>query len=159
MAPFPLPAHQTGRADFRHPASFRLASPQGTRHTAFNADAVRQHPGHDSLRPTAELPLKRPDLTGAYRHGASHRSSASSKAHQKSGSFVPPALPGIDTRMTLSDSRQDRRLKTTLRTLPSSRTGLPRLPASPFRRAVPTTPADRMGAHVDGFPIHAAFPK
>ena len=28
--PFPIPAHQTGRADFRHPA-FRLASPQGTR--------------------------------------------------------------------------------------------------------------------------------
>jgi hypothetical protein len=62
-------------------------------------------------------------------------------------------------RMTLSDSRQDHRLKTTLRTLPSSRTGLPRLPASSFRRAVPTTPADQVGAHVDGFPTHAAFPK
>src|SRR6201989_3009283 len=30
IAPFPIPAHQTGRADFRHPA-FRPASPQGTR--------------------------------------------------------------------------------------------------------------------------------
>jgi len=30
IAPFPIPARQTGRADFRHPA-FRLASPQGTR--------------------------------------------------------------------------------------------------------------------------------
>src|SRR3712207_1082198 len=30
MAPFPVPAHQTGRADFPHPA-FRLASPQGPR--------------------------------------------------------------------------------------------------------------------------------
>jgi hypothetical protein len=30
IAPFPIPAHQTGRADFRHPA-FRLASLQGTR--------------------------------------------------------------------------------------------------------------------------------
>ena len=29
-APFPIPAHQTGRADFRHPA-FRPASPRGTR--------------------------------------------------------------------------------------------------------------------------------
>ena len=29
-APFPIPAHRTGRADFRHPA-LRLASPQGTR--------------------------------------------------------------------------------------------------------------------------------
>src|SRR5271155_240306 len=38
------------------------------------------------------------------------------------------------------------------------RTGLPRLPASPFRRAVPTTPADRTGARVDCFPVHAAFP-
>ena len=30
IAPFPIPAQQTGRADFRHPA-FRLASPRGTR--------------------------------------------------------------------------------------------------------------------------------
>ena len=30
IAPFPIPAHQTGRADFRHPA-FRLVSPRGTR--------------------------------------------------------------------------------------------------------------------------------
>src|SRR5260221_8114764 len=29
-APFPVPAHQTGRADFPHPA-FRLASPEGPR--------------------------------------------------------------------------------------------------------------------------------
>ena len=38
-------------------------------------------------------------------------------------------------------------------------TGLPRLPEPPFRRAVPTTPADRAGAPVDCFPAHAAFPK
>jgi hypothetical protein len=36
---------------------------------------------------------------------------------------------------------------------------LPRLPEPPFRRAVPTTPADRAGALVDCFPAHAAFPK
>ena len=47
----------------------------------------------------------------------------------------------------------------TLRTLPSPLTGLPRLPEPPFRRAVPTTPADRAGAPVDYFPAHAAFPK
>ena len=47
---------------------------------------------------------------------------------------------------------------TASRPLPSPRTGLPRLPASPFQRAVPTTPADRTGAHVDCFPIRAAFP-
>ena len=32
------------------------------------------------------------------------------------------------------------------------------MPASPFRRAVPTTPADRTGARVDCFPVRAAFP-
>src|SRR6266511_4420537 len=47
----------------------------------------------------------------------------------------------------------------TLRPLPSPVTGLPRLPEPPFRRAVPTTPADRAGARVDCFPAHAAFPK
>src|SRR5262249_34374726 len=46
----------------------------------------------------------------------------------------------------------------TLRPLPSLTTGLPRFPEPPFRRAVPTTPADRAGAHVDYFPAHAAFP-
>jgi hypothetical protein len=61
-------------------------------------------------------------------------------------------------RMTLSEYCQDRRLKTTLRTLRSPQTGLPRLPASPYRRAVPTTPADQVGACVDCFPTHAAFP-
>src|ERR1700690_3351089 len=47
----------------------------------------------------------------------------------------------------------------TLRPLPSPLTGLPRLPEPPFRRAVPTTPADRAGARVDCFPAHTAFPK
>jgi hypothetical protein len=47
----------------------------------------------------------------------------------------------------------------TLRPLPSPLTGLPRLPEPPFRRAVPTTPADQAGAHVDCFPARAAFPK
>ena len=37
--------------------------------------------------------------------------SPSSKAHQKSGSFPPPALPGFIGRMTLSDSRHGRRLR------------------------------------------------
>ena len=37
--------------------------------------------------------------------------------------------------------------------------GLPQLPEPPFRRAMPTTPADRAGARVDCFPAHTAFPK
>ena len=51
--------------------------------------------------------------------------SPSSKAHQKSGSFAPPALPGLDAPTTLSDSRHGRRLYATLRPLPSPTTGLP----------------------------------
>src|SRR5207344_279418 len=47
----------------------------------------------------------------------------------------------------------------TLRPLPSPMAGLPRLPEPPFRRAVPTTPADQAGARVDCFPACAAFPK
>jgi hypothetical protein len=41
----------------------------------------------------------------------------------------------------------------------SNRTGLPRLPVLPFRRAAPITPADRTGACVDDLPVRAAFPK
>src|ERR1700680_5015433 len=46
----------------------------------------------------------------------------------------------------------------TLRPLPSHRTGLPRLPEPPFRRAEPTTPADRAGAYVDCFPASRGLP-
>ena len=78
--------------------------------------------------------------------------SPSSKAHQKSGPFAPPALPGFNAPTTLSESRHGRRPFATLRPLPSPVTGLPRLLEPPFRRAVPTTPADRAGARVDCFP-------
>ena len=67
------------------------------------------------------------------------------QAHQKSGSFPPPALPGFIGHMTLSDSRADRRLTAPLRPQPSSNTGLPQLPGSPFEHAVPITPMDRNG--------------
>jgi|tagenome__1003787_1003787.scaffolds.fasta_scaffold20976022_7 hypothetical protein len=67
------------------------------------------------------------------------------QAHQKSGSFPPPALPDIIGHMTLSDSRADRRLTAPLRPQPSPNTGLPQLPDSPFEHAVPITPMDRNG--------------
>ena len=102
-------------------------------------------PDRGSLRPAIQLRPTPPDLNGADRHEASHRPLASSKAHQKSGPFAPPALPGINALTTLSDFRRDRRPKSTLRPLPSSRTDLPRLPEPPCVRAVPTTPADRNG--------------
>ena len=49
--------------------------------------------------------------------------------------------------------------KATLRPLPSHQTGLPRLPEPPFRRAAPTTPADRAGAYVDCFPASHGLPQ
>jgi hypothetical protein len=97
-------------------------------------------------------------LSGVVRLITNHQSSASSKAHQKSGSFPPPALPGFNSSMTLSDSRRHRRPKAPLRPLPSCPTGLRRLPAPPFQRAVPSTPVGQTGAPVDCFPICAAFP-
>ncbi len=48
--------------------------------------------------------------------------------------------------------------KAMLKPRPSTTMGLPRLPASPFQRAVPTTPMDPTGACVDCFPVHAVFP-
>src|SRR5450759_1811283 len=73
--------------------------------------------------------------------------SPSSKAHQKSGSFPPPELPGFDGHTTLSDSRPIHRPGAMLKPRPSIQTGLPRLPASPFHRAVPITPDDRNANH------------
>src|SRR5260370_4375977 len=46
----------------------------------------------------------------------------------------------------------------TSRPLPSPLTGLPRLPESPFRRAVPTTPAHQTPPRAAFSPAHAAFP-
>ena len=112
------------------------------------------------LRLAIQLSLKGPDLSQVLQGSSPITlTSPSSKAHQKSGSFPPPALPGLNARTTLSDSRPGRRLTATLRPRPSPRTGLPRLPASPFQRAVSTTPADRAGACVDCFPARAAFPE
>ena len=51
--------------------------------------------------------------------------SPSSKAHQKSGSFPPPALPGFNGRMTLSDSRQCRRLEASLKAATLAPNGSP----------------------------------
>jgi len=67
------------------------------------------------------------------------------QAHQKPGSFPPPALPDLNGHMTLSDSRQHRRPAATPRPLPSCQAGLPQLPGSPFQHAVPNTPMDQNG--------------
>ncbi len=157
--PFPLPSHRTGLADFPHPA-LRLTSPQAHGGRPLNLGALRRHRGRYPPSPRGRACSEGSGSLSVL-PGASPITSTSpcSQACQKSGSFAPPALPSFNAHMTLSDSRLDRRLKTTLRPQPSPRTGLPRLPGTPFRRAVPTTPADRAGASVDFFPARAAFPK
>ena len=98
-------------------------------------------------------------LSGVARLIANHRSSASSKAHQKSGPFPPPALPGLAGTTTLSDSRRHRRPKATFEGATLMPPGLPRLPASPFRRAVPTYPGGPRRVHLSvASPPRAAFP-
>ena len=59
--------------------------------------------------------------------------------------------------MTLSDSHRVRIAAAMELTLHPN--GSPTLPASPFRRAVPTTPADRTGASVDLLPHPYCLPR
>jgi len=87
-------------------------------------------------------------LSGVVRLIANHRPSTSSKARLKQGSFPPPPLHGFSGTMTLSDSHRVRIAAAMEHKLHPS--GSPTLPASPLRRAMPTTPADRMEA-VDTF--------
>ena len=108
------------------------------------------------LRRAVQLFRKSSDPCGVVRLLANHRSSTSSKARLKQGSFPPPALPGFSGTMTISDSHRVRIAATMEPKLHPN--GSPRLPASPFRRAVPTTPADRMGPLSTFCPIRTAFP-
>ena len=176
-APFPIPAHRTGRADFRHPALRPASSPGYRRWPKMHASKVDDSEIPDdivtaepSCSPSLHLCRSPPSPcntassagSGACRAfpGSSPitASSPASKARQKSGSFPPPELPGFSGTMTLSDTRRGRRSATTSRPLPSPRCGSPPLPGSPSRRAVPITPADQTGARVGCFPIRAAFP-
>jgi hypothetical protein len=110
------------------------------------------------LRLSIQLSPKDPDRVGVCRLIANHRHLAIFKSTPEvralcsagiarlQRSYIPVRLPPMPPP------------ESTLRPLPSHQTGLPRL-LGPFRRAVPTTPADRAGACVDCFPAHAAFPK
>src|ERR1019366_4096907 len=88
-----------------------------------------------------------------------HQSSALSKAHQKSGSFPPLALPSLGSTMTLSETRSDHR-RDDVGGATSVRAGLPRLPGSPFRHAVPPYPdgPERVRLSVAS-PFHASLPR
>jgi hypothetical protein len=76
------------------------------------------------------------------------------KRAEKSGCLPQAALPGFNGRMTLSDSRQRRRLGESLRPLPPPMMG----PEPHFRRAVPTTPAIGAAARVAASPLMQSSP-
>ena len=121
--------------------------------TGFVADPRRPK---GPLRRAVQLPRKSSELRGVVRLFANHLSSTSSKARLKQGSFPPPALPGFISTMTLSDSHRVRiaaSMKPKLHPY-----GSPTLPASPLRRAMPTTPADRT-APVDTFYRPCCLPR
>lgn len=65
--------------------------------------------GGRHLRTAAELLPTSPGTSGVCRLSPITMPSRSSEAYQKSGPFPPPALPGLNSRMTLSESRRHRR--------------------------------------------------
>jgi hypothetical protein len=128
----------------------------------FTADLVVEHVeaiGGLRLRLAVQLSLQGPDLLRCYE---AHRQSPSPHHLRKRTRSQGPLLRRHYPASTLVRPCPTPTLAApvaTLRPLPSHKTGLPRLPEPPSRRAVPTTPADRAGARVDCFPTHAAFPK
>src|SRR5258708_33850850 len=84
--------------------------------------------------------------------------SPSSKAHQKSGPFPQPALPGFDGHTTPSDSRHGRRLRD-VEAATLALDGSPPITRPTFPTSAPTTPAEPAGELADGFPPHPASPK
>src|SRR6185312_8953247 len=98
-------------------------------------------------------------LSGVVRLIANHQSSAPSKAYQKSGSFPPPALPGLGSTTTLSDARRDHR-----RDDVGGATSVPRGPPPITRLTLPTCRAhypdglERVRLSVAS-PLHAGLPR
>ena len=96
---------------------------------------------------------------GVARLIANHRSSAPSKARQKSGSFPPPALPGLTGRTTLSDSRPARRARHDVRVATSDRNGSPPITRTTFPTCRAHYPGGSERVHASvASPFHAAFP-
>ena len=111
------------------------------------------------LRLAIELPLKGPDL---FRSFKAHRQSPGPRHLRKHARSQGPFLrrhysASLVIRPCPTPARSAAQIATLELRAPTE-AGLPRLPVSPFQRAVPHTPADRTGACVDCFPVHAAFP-
>jgi hypothetical protein len=85
--------------------------------------------------------------------------SPSSKAHQKSGPFAPPALLGISAPTTLSDSRCDRRLLRRRGRYPRHQRVSPDYPHHHSNVPCPLPRWTEMGAHVGCFPIRLGLPQ
>ena len=111
---------EDGRGGLGHPASPRFASPLIERSMRISRTTLSDwlhRKAHDEahvrsrlsggrrLRLAAELLPMTPGTSGVCRLSPITMPSPSSEAHQKSGSFPPPALPGLSSHMTLSDSR------------------------------------------------------
>ena len=110
------------------------------------------------LRLAIELSLKGPDLFGRFE---AHRQSPPPRHLRKrirsQGPFLRRNYPAsLVVRPCPTPERSA--AKHGVEAATSDRPGLPRLPASPFQRAIPITPMDRTGASVDCFPVHSAFP-
>jgi hypothetical protein len=111
------------------------------------------------LRLSIQLSLKDPDHS---RCCQAHRQSPSPRLLRKRARSQGPLLRRHYPASTLVRPCPTPALAAACRDVEAATlalTGLPRLPEPPFRRAVPTTPADRAGARVDCFPARAAFPK
>jgi hypothetical protein len=110
------------------------------------------------LRLTIKLSLKVPDLFGRCKaHRQSPLPRHLRKQARSQGPFLRRNYPASTViRPCPTPARST--AKNGVEAATSDRAGLPRLPASPFQRAVPITPVDQTGACVDCFPIRTAFP-
>jgi hypothetical protein len=98
-APFPHPAHRTRRADFPHRA-LRLASPTRTRRPVVVSVVTPRT--SQSSRVSRVPSVTAESLDGVDRLGQSPDSWSLPVTCQKSGSFPPPALPGLVGHTNLS---------------------------------------------------------
>jgi hypothetical protein len=110
------------------------------------------------LRLTIKLSLKVPDLFGRFKaHRQSPLPRHLRKQARSQGPFLHRNYPASTVIRPCPTPARSTAMSD-VEAATSDRTGLPRLPASPFQRAVPITPVDQTGACVDCFPIRAAFP-
>ena len=111
------------------------------------------------LRPSTQQPRTAPVIDGVVRLIANHLHLAIFESTPEVRALCSAGITRLQRSYDPVRPPPEPPPVATLRPLPSPMTGLPRLLASPSRRAVPTTPADQTGARVDCFPARAAFPK